>query len=130
MKKQEITIAEVVQSLEGELISGEDKLDRTVESFGATDLLSDVLAMGKTNYALLTGLTNVQILRTAEITNACCVVIVRNKQPQPAAVNLAKRNGIPLILSRLTMFDACCRLGRLLEVPDAGTQGTPDSART
>ncbi len=128
MKNGKITISEVVQALEGELISGEDKLDRDVESFGATDLLSDVLAMGKTNYALLTGLTNVQILRTAEITNACCVVIVRNKQPQPAAVSLAKRNGIPLILSRLTMFDACCRIGRLLENPDARTEGTPNTA--
>ncbi len=130
MKNKKITIAEVVQALEGELISGEDKLDREVENFGATDLLSDVLAMGKSNYALLTGLTNVQILRTAEITNACCVVIVRNKQPQPAAVNLAKRNGIPLILSRLTMFDACCRIGRLLENPDGRTEGSPNTAGT
>ncbi|MFZ2658501.1 MAG: DRTGG domain-containing protein [Victivallales bacterium] len=130
MEKNKITIAEVVKALEGELISGEDKLDRAVESFGATDLLSDVLAMGKTNYALLTGLTNVQILRTAEITNACCVVIVRNKQPQPAAVSLAKRNGIPLILSRLTMFDACCTIGRLLEGSDARTEGTSNTAST
>ena len=116
--KKKITIADVVQALEGELISGEDKLEKTVDNFGATDLLSDVLAMGKTNYVLLTGLTNVQILRTAEITNACCVVIVRNKQPQPAAVSLAKSNGIPLILSRLTMFDACCRIGRLMETTE------------
>jgi predicted transcriptional regulator len=126
---KKITLAEVVQALEGEIICGDDKLDKIVENFGATDLLSDVLAMGKTNYALLTGLTNVQILRTAEITNACCVVIVRNKQPQPAAVNLAKRNGIPLILSRLTMFDACCRIGKLLGETDAGAEGSPNTSR-
>jgi len=115
MSKQKIRIADVVEVLEGEVVCGEEKLSDTVEDFAATDLLSDLLALEKEKYALLTGLTNAQILRTADITNACCVVIVRGKQPQPPAVSLAKSSGIPLILSRFTMFDACCRIGRLLE---------------
>lgn len=123
-----MTIRELVQILSGEMISGEDKLDKTVEDFAATDLLSDVLAIEKDNYALITGLTNAQILRTAEITNACCVVIVRNKQPQQQAITLARRSGIPLVLSPFTMFDACSRLSRFLEKQNGGATRTSNPA--
>ena len=83
-----------------------------------------MLALEKENYALITGLTNTQILRTAEITNACCVVIVRNKQPQQQAITLARRSGIPLVLSPFTMFDACSRLSRFLEKQNGGATRT------
>ncbi len=125
-----MTIRELVQILNGEVVSGEDKLDKIVEDFAATDLLSDVLAIEKENYALMTGLTNAQILRTAEITNACCVVIVRNKQPKQPAITLARRSGIPLVLSPFTMFDACCRLSRFLEKQNGGAARTSNPAST
>jgi predicted transcriptional regulator len=125
-----MTIREMVKLLGGEVVSGEDKLDRTVEDFAATDLLSDALAVEKENYALITGLTNAQILRTAEITNACCVVIVRNKQPKQPAITLARRSGIPLILSPYTMFEACCRLSPFVEKQDGGATRTSDPTDT
>lgn len=130
MLKKQIKISDVVEALEGEIVCGEDKLDDPVEDFAATDLLSDLLALEKERYVLLTGLTNAQILRTAEITNACCVVIIRGKQPQPPAVSLAKSSGIPLILSHFTMFDACCRIGHLLESGAHGTEGKANTARS
>src|SRR5271157_1241425 len=125
-----MTIRELVHILSGEVVSGEDKLDKTVEDFAATDLLSDVLAIEKENYVLITGLTNAQILRTAEITNACCVVIVRNKQPQQPAITLARRSGIPLVLSPFTMFDACSLLSRFLEKQNGGATRTSNPAGT
>jgi hypothetical protein len=125
-----MTIRELVQVLHGEVVSGEDKLDRVIEDFGATDLLSDALAIEKENYALLTGLTNPQILRTAEITNAVCVVIVRNKRPKQPAIVLAQRSGIPLILSPLNMFEACCQLSRFVEKQDGGAPRAPDPSDT
>jgi predicted transcriptional regulator len=131
MQKDGIKIAEMVRILEGEVLCCHDKLERPVHDVAASDLLSDVLGFERENYALLTGLTNAQIVRTAEITNAVCVVILRNKQPQPAAVALAKRTGIPLVLSRFGMFEACCRLAILLEEPHgAGIEGTSDTSGT
>ncbi len=108
-------IAELLVLLDGELVCCEEKLKNEIGGFAASDLLSDILAFEKDDYALLTGLTNPQVLRTAEITNACCVVILRGKQPQPAMVSLAKRNGIPLVLSGCSMFDACCRICRAID---------------
>ena len=115
-----MTIADLVHVLEGEVVCCDGKLSREVRDFAASDLLSDVLAVEKENYALLTGLTNSQIVRTAEITNAACIVVVRNKRPQQAAVALAERGGVPLILTRFNMFDACVRISRLLEQKDGG----------
>ena len=108
-------ISEVVTVLDGELVCCEDKTGHEADGFAASDLLSDILAFEQDNYVLLTGLTNLQVLRTAEITNACCVVILRNKQPQPAMVSLARRGGIPLVLANIGMFEACCRICRAMD---------------
>ncbi|MCA1810118.1 MAG: hypothetical protein LC725_11835, partial [Lentisphaerae bacterium] len=105
-------ISDLVVILEGQVVCCEDKLGCEIGGFAASDLLSDILAFEQESYALLTGLTNVQVLRTAEITSAHCVVILRGKQPQPAAVALARRSGVPLILSDCGMFEACCRICR------------------
>lgn len=125
-----MTIGDVVSVLEGEAVCGNDRLHEPVRDFAASDLLSDILAFEKSHYALLTGLTNVQIVRTAEITNACCIVILRGKQPQQSAVAVARVSGIPVILTRLGMFDACARLSRFRENEDARTARPPDPARS
>ncbi len=103
-------ISELIEILEGELICCQEKVEEEVHDFAASDLLSDILTFEKDAYALITGLTNGQIIRTAEITNAACVVVVRGKKPQQAAVKLAQSHNIPLIISPLSMFEACARL--------------------
>lgn len=113
--KENMKISDVVAVLEGEIVCCKDKLDHTIGDFVASDLLSDILAFESHNYVLLTGLTNSHVLRTAEITSACCVVILRDKQPQPSMVSLAKLSNIPLVLSKCGMFEACCRVCRFLD---------------
>ena len=125
-----MTAAELVKALDGEVICGENGLERPVHDFAASDLLSDILGLGKEGYALLTGLTNTQVIQTAEITNACCVVILNGKQPHKGAVAMARRHGMPLVLSRYSMFEACCRLSRLLERGRAGAKGPTSLAGT
>ncbi len=125
-----MTVGDLVQALEGEVVCGEEHLGRAVNAFAASDLLSDVLAFEKQDYALLTGLTNAQIVRTADITGASCIVIVRNKQPQPAAVALAQASGIPIIMARCTMFEACALLSRLAEPHDDAVPRTSNPSGT
>jgi predicted transcriptional regulator len=105
-----MTVLDLATLLEGELLCCPEKGDEEVQDFAASDLLSDILMFEKDRYALVTGLTNAQIVRTAEITNACCIIIIRGKQPQQAAVQLAESHEIPLITSPLNMFDACSRV--------------------
>ncbi len=77
--------------------------------FGA-DLMSDVLVYNVAQGLLITGLINPQIVRTAEMADAAAILVVRGKTPLSETIEVAQRVGIPLIGTRLTMFEACGRL--------------------
>lgn len=126
-----MTVGDVVKILAAEVVCCADQMDRPVESIAASDLLSDVLAFDQDRFALLTGLTNAQVVRTADITGASCIVIVRNKQPQSAAVALAQTTGIPIILSPCSMFEACSRLSHCTEIENdtASRAANPSGTR-
>jgi hypothetical protein len=59
---------------------------------------------------LITGLTNPQIIRTAEMADLAAVLLVRGKTPLPETVNLACYAGVPILGTEYTMFEACGRL--------------------
>ncbi|MBP9015258.1 MAG: hypothetical protein KBH15_01980, partial [Candidatus Atribacteria bacterium] len=61
-----MTLLEIKEILQAEVLAGEEFLDREPSSACGSDLLSDVLAFTKENSVLLTGLTNSQVIRTAE----------------------------------------------------------------
>jgi hypothetical protein len=86
--------------------------DREVRYAFASDLMSDVLCYDVTHGLLVTGLTNPQMLRTAEMAEVAAVLVVRGKQPQPETIKLAQDLDIPLIGTESIMFEACGHLFR------------------
>ena len=72
--------------------------------------MSDVLAFTHAGTLLLTGLTNPQVVRTAEMSGIQAIVFVRGKYPPPETIRLAEQKGIPLLASRYTMYETCGRL--------------------
>jgi hypothetical protein len=72
--------------------------------------MSDVLAFVKGKTLLLTGLTNQQVVRTAEMADLSAIVFVRGKKPETEIVELAVENGIVLLLTRDTMYTASGKL--------------------
>jgi predicted transcriptional regulator len=100
-------IKDIVNILDAEVLTGENLLDQNIEEFAASDLLSDVLALSKDDFLLLTGLTSQQVVRTAEIAGGVGVVFVRGKAPEQEAIGLARSHRIPLLMTSKTMFDAC-----------------------
>lgn len=105
-----MTLEEVRQILDCQVLNGHDELDQEVITGCGADLMSDVLAFAKPGTLLLTGLTNVQAVRTADVADIKAIVFVRGKLPDKDATELAKAKGIPLLATRLTMFEACGRL--------------------
>ena len=69
-------VKDLIRVLDAEVLCGEDFLDQEIIDFGASDLLSDILAYSKDDYVLLTGLTSSQVVRTAELTGAIAIVFV------------------------------------------------------
>ncbi|MGD2096512.1 MAG: DRTGG domain-containing protein [Desulfobacterales bacterium] len=103
-------ISEIVDALDATVLAGEDKLDEIITRCGASDLMSDVLAGFSEDCILLTGLTTVQVIRTAMVAGVGAVVIVRKKQPPQEVIDMAKDQGIPLISTPYSMFVSCGRL--------------------
>lgn len=103
-------LRDVLQIIEGKVISESVDLDLEVTTGGGADLMSDVLAFANEGMLLMTGLTNPQVIRTAEMAGTAAIVFVRGKIPPPETIALARQRGIPLLASKYTMFETCGRL--------------------
>ncbi len=102
-----MTLKEIQNLLQAEVICGEDRLDTEIENAGASDLMSDVLAFGKPGLLLITGLSNAQSVRTADIIEAKAIVYVRGKKPDKEGIELAVKKGIPILSTRFMMYRTC-----------------------
>ena len=109
MKKLMI-LKKIKEILKAEVILGSDKLQMEIKIGCGCDLMSDVLAFIKPCSLLLTGLTNPQTVRTAEMVDIKAICFVRGKKPQEETINLAKEKDIPVLLTNLALFEACGRL--------------------
>ena len=103
-------LSKIVEALDATILAGEDKVDIDVETCGASDLMSDILAAVSDGCILLTGLTTVQVIRTAMVAGVGAVVFVRGKVPPQEVIDLANSEGLPLISSPYSMFVSSGRL--------------------
>ena len=99
-------LKEIVDTLGATVGLGADKLDMEVEHCFASDLMSDVLTL-KDTPVLVTGLCNVQTIRTCDMANLDVVIFVRGKRPTEDMVELADENGMVLICTQYSMFKTC-----------------------
>lgn len=105
-----MNVRELIEVLQGRVLVQNNDPDEEIPLGGAADLMSDVLAFGSEGMVLLTGLTNPQVVRTAEMAGINVIVIVRDKTPPPETLDLAHDSGITLIRTGYTMYEACGRL--------------------
>lgn len=103
-------LKEVQRILQAVVLTGEDKLEIEVNAACGCDLMSDVLAFTKQGALLLTGLTSAQAIRTAEIADIKAVVFVRGKRPNKETIKLAESKNIPVLATRLLLFESCGKL--------------------
>jgi predicted transcriptional regulator len=99
-------LREAKEILGAEILSGEEYMDRNVEAAFSCDLMSDVLAFVDDKVLLLTGLTNMQVIRTAEMLDLSNIVFVRGKKPNEDVCKLAKEKKMVLMGVKHTLFEA------------------------
>ncbi len=105
-----MTIGEAAAALNATYACIGKSLDKQISSACGADLMSDVLAFAKEGSILLTGMINQHVIRTAEMLDVLCVCFVRGKNPTQEMCDLAKQTGITLLVSEMTLFEACGRL--------------------
>lgn len=103
-------LKEVKALLDAKLWIGEEQLTSEVYTACGCDLMSDVLAFAKEKVLLLTGLVNLQVIRTAEMLDIKAIVFVRGKSPTEDMIALAKEKGMIIFSTEEPLYMACGKL--------------------
>ncbi len=102
--KQEMKIGEIARLLNARIICGSEDMECTVNYAFASDLMSDVLTIEGSEIMLITGLTNLQAVRTAEMADITHIVFVRDKHATKEMIELAVENNMVLMECSYSMF--------------------------
>lgn len=111
-----MTFLDIIEQLPAHVINkGSDFPGKPIEHVVASDLMSDVLVTDLDNAIIVTSLTSEQTIRTADIVGARGVLLVNDKNPQPAMKKVAEEHNLTVLSTPLSLFQACVALGKLLE---------------
>lgn len=105
-----MNLKEIIEIVDGIPLNPDVDMNIKVRGGIGADLMSDVLASSQPKAVLLTGLTNPQVVRTAQIAEFRAIIFVRGKQPHPETLVIATQENMPLISSPYGMFELCGRL--------------------
>lgn len=100
-------ISDIMKTVNAELLTGNISDDLDIQYAFSADMMSDVLAYADNRMLLITGLSNPQTIRTAEMLDIRCILYVRGKRPDQSCLSLAEQNGITVLRSSLSMFNVC-----------------------
>jgi hypothetical protein len=101
-----LKLRDVLSTVNGIAISKRIDMDLQIHRGISADLMSDVLRFGGEDMLLVTGLTNPQVIRTAEMVGLPALLFVRAKLPPPETVALAQEAGIALMATQFTMYES------------------------
>lgn len=100
-----MTIEEIVQNANAKVITSKIPAQQEVEQVFASDLMSDVLTIETDkNLLLLTGLANIQTIRTCEMSDIYVILFVRGKKVTPEMKELAEEHGMTLLETDYSMY--------------------------
>jgi predicted transcriptional regulator len=97
-------ITDLIEIIDGRVAGGVFNPDSIVTEAFASDLMSDVLTLENVNPILITGLCNLQTIRTAEMADIKVVVIARGKICTSEMKTLAEQNNITIIETPFSVF--------------------------
>ena len=116
--------------LDAKVIEGNNNLGEVVKHIYASDLMSDVLAFGKSDSILLTGLANHQAVISAHMAEFKGVVFIRGKKPREGSEDFARENNLVLLSTELDMYDACVRIDTARAGKSSKTKPAPKREHT
>lgn len=92
----------------GKIVCGLNHIDDglTVNYAFSSDLMSDVLTVDSDGLLLITGLTNLQTIRTAEMSDISAILFVRNKKVSKEMIELADELNMILMECPRSMYAA------------------------
>jgi hypothetical protein len=106
----------IAHALDADLICGPDDWEKiNIEAVFASDLMSDVLMSDRDEMLMITSLSTEQSIRSAGIVGSEAIVIANDKTVTEGMIELAKDQDIALLCTGHPKYEACVRLGRIME---------------
>lgn len=99
-----IQIENIAYVLKASVLTPDLDLRREVVHAFSSDLMSDVLTGDHYKTVLVTGLSNLQAIRTAEMSDIDQVIIARNKEVSQEMIDLANESNIVLLKSSYSLY--------------------------
>ncbi|MCX6258127.1 MAG: DRTGG domain-containing protein [Bacteroidia bacterium] len=112
-RKRIIEIEKIRQSLNATVIVGNNIAGIYVTGIFASDLMSDVLAYGKSGEMLITGLNNVQAAISAYMAEFKGIIFIRNKIPDEDVTSFAREKGMIILSTDADMYEACVEIANV-----------------
>ncbi|MFH0867277.1 MAG: ATP-binding protein [Bacteroidota bacterium] len=111
--KCSIEVEKIKESLQANIIVGNNISGKFVYSIYAGDLMSDVLAYGESGAFLLTGLNSIQTAISAYMAEFIGIVFLRNKIPNDEIRNFAEKKGLIIMSTEADMYEACVKIAKI-----------------
>jgi hypothetical protein len=110
-----IVLKDVLALLDGELLTPSTSPEAIFQKVFASDLMSDVLTAAEPGALLLTGLANGHVVSACSVADIAGIVFVQGKRPAPEVIGEALAKNLPLMATKMTMFEACARIAGRIE---------------
>lgn len=114
-----MTIKDVVERLPVKVVAGETRLGREISGGYVGDLLSLVMAKAAFGDLWVTVQGHPNVVAVATLVGICGIVVAEGAKIDPATLEKAEQEGIPVLASRQPSFDVVAQLAAL------GLKGTP-----
>ncbi len=99
-----MNLSQIVELLNAKVITNNFSPEISILKGLASDLMSDVLTIHAEDSLLITGLCNIQTIRTAEMAEIGVIVFARNKKVTKEMIEIAEENQIILLRCKYSLF--------------------------
>jgi predicted transcriptional regulator len=110
-----MNVADIVQKLDLEVLSGKTMLNKVVNGGYCSDLLSDVMGNASEGDLWITLQVHKNILAVASLKEVSGIIIVKNLTPDEEVLELSEKEGIPILSTKMSAFEVAGNLYQLLK---------------
>ena len=124
-----IGLEQIKVSLKANVFIDNNSDNEFISDVYASDLMSDVLAYGKSGSILLTGLNSIQAAISAYMAEFRGIVFLRGKIPEVDIQNFAREKGLFILSTDEDMYEACIKIASIEGTISLDTTVTASVAR-
>ncbi len=109
-----VKLSQIIEQLNLDIRNAQDQVHREVKRGYTSDLLSDVLANGEEGDVWVTLQIHPNIVAIAGMKGLSGIVLINSREPHEETMARARKENIPIMVSKMTAFEFSGRLYAVL----------------